>query len=673
LRSRFSTEMAGNPSRTSLPVPPRHGLDARTPKFALLIAAVGIAAWWGVWRGPFLFDDHPAIVANDALQRGDIVGAAFGEPHQPLANRPLTCLSLWLDLAVFGNGPLGPRAVGLALHLGNAILLFVTLRRTLLGPVLRQRFDAAGATTTAIAVALVWVAHPLAADVVAYATQRSTLLAAMFLLVALLAALREAESQRPGRWRALAWASMACGMASKEDFVVAPLLYVLFERAFVVSSWRALVARRRWYLGLASSWLVLATCVANGPSNPTVGFNIEPAISPWSWLLTQSGILLHYLRLAAWPWPLRGVYGTPIVHEVGAAVVPGLVVLSLLAAFAFCWMRRPWWGWLGALFFLLLAPTSTVLPTQWEVAAERRMYLPMLLVVVPAGIAVLRVTARSGHARWIRGAILLVVVAALSWRTRERVFVYSDSFAFWKDAYDKRDPSSRTPGAGLILTNYAAELWQRGRFDEALAAIEESIGCPVSASTALKQAVALHQRGRIDQALAIIRRVLRENPDDADALGTLGVCLVSSLAAERTKPGDPRFAEAESTLRRSLALDSRKPEYWNSLGFVLQTTARLREAEAAYGRATELTNRHLQPYQARGELLVRLDRRAELAPMFDRLLRDRPGEVEVRLQVAEWLLAWQERALAEKVLTEALAIDPANPRAAELLRACRSR
>ncbi len=658
----------GAPSvRTS--VPTANGDGALAP--VALIAATGLVAWWGVWRGAFVFDDQPAIVANAALQAGDIWGAAFGEPHQPLANRPVTCLSLWLDLALFGGGPTGPRLASFLLHVVNAILLFFTMRRTLLAPAFAGRFDAATSRWTALAVAAIWVAHPLAADTVAYATQRSTLLAALFLQLALFAALAESTAPGARRWRALAFVSMALGMATKEDFVVAPLLYVLFERAFVFPSWSAMRPRLGWYGVLATSWLVLALCVALGPSNPTVGFNIRPRITPWEWLFTQAGVVAHYVRLAAWPYPLRGAYGTPILHEPWPAVIPGLFVLALLAVTLACWWRRPHLGWLGALFFLLLAPTSTVLPTQWEVAAERRMYLPMLFVIVPAVMLARRGLAAIGTSRSFGRALVVAAIVALTWRTQERVGVYMDDFAFWTDAYEKRDRESRTPGEGLILTNYASHLWRLGRHDEAVAVIEESIGCHVSAATAVKQAAALFQRGKRDQALGMMRGVLAEEPDNADALGTLGVLLVSAVTAERSAARDPRLGDAERVLRRSLELEPRRPEYWSSLGAVLQTTGRLSEAEEAFRRATELTHQHLQPYQARGEALVRLGRRAELAPMVEGLLGKRPGDVEVRLRVAEWLIAWQEPALAQKALAEALAIDPTNQRATELLRSAR--
>ena len=47
-------------------------------------------------------------------------------------------------------------------------------------------------------------------------------------------------------------------------------------------------------------------------------------------------------------------------------------------------VRWPAIGFLGAMFFLTLAPTSSIVPIASEVGAERRMYLPLAALVVLA-------------------------------------------------------------------------------------------------------------------------------------------------------------------------------------------------------------------------------------------------------------------------------------------------
>lgn len=177
-----------------------------------LVVGVGLFAYWGTWRGQFRFDDSVAIVENAPLLAGDWWNGAFGAKHQPLANRPLSCLSLALDFAVFGPGPFGPHLTNLLLHLLNGVLVFATARGAMLGQNLGGAFDRSRATWSAMALAAVWVAHPLGGDAVCYATQRSTLLFSGCFLLSLLATLWAHATARP-RWRVLAVLAMAASMA----------------------------------------------------------------------------------------------------------------------------------------------------------------------------------------------------------------------------------------------------------------------------------------------------------------------------------------------------------------------------------------------------------------------------------------------------------------------------
>src|SRR5262249_15010774 len=68
------------------------------------------------------------------------------------------------------------------------------------------------------------------------------------------------------------------------------------------------------------------------------------------------------------------------------AVIGALIVLSIFGLQALA-PRLPVerWGWLGfigAWFLMILAPSSSIVPIATEMAAERRIYLPLAAVVV---------------------------------------------------------------------------------------------------------------------------------------------------------------------------------------------------------------------------------------------------------------------------------------------------
>ncbi len=633
-----------------------------------IVIAAGLCAWFGVWNGQFLFDDRPAILENKALLAGNVWGAAFGPQHQPLANRPLTCLSLIADFAAFGAGPFGPHLVNLLLHLAIAVLLLSTIRRAATAPGVRGAIDARGADRIALAIATLWVVHPLGADVVAYATQRSTLLVTGFLLVAIHALLRANDGSAPRRWHAVAIAATALGMASKEDMVVAPFVLLLFDRAFLQPSWAAMRARTALHAGIAATWIVLATCVELGASNPTVGTNTS--ITPWQWLMTQAQVIVHYLRLVVWPHPLRGAYDLGAETDFGNALLPGAFVVALLAVTVRWVGTRPWLGWLGSMFFLMLAPTSTVLPIETEIVAERRMYLPMLFVVAPIVVVASRSSrAASPFVRTTWIAAWAAAVAVLGALAQKRVAVYADEPAFWADAYAKSEPGRRTFLAAQILSNHGAMLWQAGRYDEAHALFSAAMECPSpTANERMHFAVSLHYRGEEDEALRMLRGLVIAAPNQADVLGSLGTCLAATHFKRGLPGNDPIVEEGIRVMRRAVALDDDNAAFWNSLAYLLRARGARVEAEAAYRRVTDMSTDRVEPFIYRAELLEQLGRSSEIGPLFTRLLAARPRDADLRLHIAD--IDWKRRDFAsvERLLNEVLAIDPGNARAAAALR-----
>ena len=100
---------------------------------------------------------------------------------------------------------------------------------------------------------------------------------------------------------------------------------------------------------------------------------------PVTWIeyaRSQFGVILHYLRLIVLALPagagLRLAGGSHGRRDRAGAVVIG----GLAAATGYALIRWPKWGFLGAWFFLILAPTSSVLPIL-DLAFEHRMYLPL--------------------------------------------------------------------------------------------------------------------------------------------------------------------------------------------------------------------------------------------------------------------------------------------------------
>ena len=115
------------------------------------------------------------------------------------------------------------------------------------------------------------------------------------------------------RWTIVAAIACALGMGVKESMVTAPVMVVLFDRAFLFDSFRAAVAVRwRLYAALALTWVVLALQLVAAPRAGSAGF--ATGVSVWTYLLNQSVMIVRYLRLALWPDDLVINYGPPVSY-----------------------------------------------------------------------------------------------------------------------------------------------------------------------------------------------------------------------------------------------------------------------------------------------------------------------------------------------------------------------
>ncbi|HEY5311709.1 MAG TPA: glycosyltransferase family 39 protein, partial [Pirellulales bacterium] len=356
------------------------GLDPRLHALcAAALVALGLVAYSNSFDGPFIFDDEYAVPDNPRLASSSPWQWLTAPPESAAAGRPVVTWSIALNYAVDGFDVRGYHALNLALHLASGLLVYGIARRSLNGPALASRFGVL-AQRLAWVIAAIWLVHPLDTEAVNYIIQRTELLMGVFYLLTLYAAIRAWDDAHAPRWAWLSVGACVLGMGSKEVMASAPLMVVLYDRAFWVSSWRE-AFRRRWklYLALAGSWLVLGSLMALMPRAGSVGFGL--GMSSWQYAQTQCWAIAHYLRLSFWPVGLCLDYGEQPVTDLAHWLPGGILLLGLASATLWAWRRHPTWGFLGAWFFLILAPSSSFVPIVTEVAAERRMYLPLAAVV----------------------------------------------------------------------------------------------------------------------------------------------------------------------------------------------------------------------------------------------------------------------------------------------------
>jgi len=528
-------------------------LSAAPRWLSLALVAAAVATYWNSFACAFLFDDVPRIVENPQIRH-------LWPPWRPIvpSARPVLELSLALNYAAGGARPWGYHAFNLAVHVLAGLALFGIVRRTLE----RARCGAAAAWL-ALAVAALWLLHPLQTESVTYVIQRAESLMGLFLLLTLYCAIRG--------WTAAAVAACALGMATKEVMVVAPLVVLLYDRTFRAGSFAAaLRARPRLYAGLAATWGVLGLCQLNAPADERQ-LVLVSGLSPFGYALTQCEVVVHYLRLSFWPDPLVLDYLWPVTDSWRSVAPAALLLVALLAATAVALWRRSWLGFCGAWFFLILAPTSSVMPIA-DVAFEHRMYLPLAAILVAGVVGGYAWLARAGGV-WLGAALCLAAAAALGAATVRRNADYASALTMWSDNVAKRPEN---PRAHLQL---GLALKEAGRLDEAIAQYEKALRLKPDYSVVHDAwASALARTGEIPAALAHWNEALRIDPANANA--QLNFC--------KTLVGERRLAEAIDHCREAARLAPRQAGPHNTLGIALAQQGELAEAAAEFEAALRL-------------------------------------------------------------------------------------
>jgi tetratricopeptide (TPR) repeat protein len=678
----------------SQPVAPTRDRPTRA-WLCLLIIPAGLVAYANSFNDAFILDDIKHVMANEGIRQ------LLPITNHLTTRRPMVELSLAINFAVSQYQTWSYHAFNLAVHLLAGLVLFGVIRRTLLREPLRRRFEH-DAPWLALAAALLWVVHPLQTQSVTYIIQRGESLMGLFYLLVIYCMVRGVGSSRAWTWYVAAVVACALGMASKAVMITAPIVALLYDRIFLGGSFRQML-RQRWglYLGLAATWGVLLLCgVAQGVLNPNppgpaaVGFGYK-GITPIEYLLTQPEVILHYLRLGIWPHPLCLDYEWPVEHDLLGIIIPSAVIVVLLAATAWGLWRRSAVAFLGAWFFLILAPTSSFVPIK-DVAFEHRMYLPLAAVIVllvVGGDRLLRLAMSSkalpvGAARGIGAAVVLALVCAASYGTLQRNRDYRSAVAMWSNVVAQHPDNARAQNdLGIALrragrveeaiecyrraidvdpegeagwSNLGKALAQLGRYDEAIEPYEHSLAIdPDHALVWNSYGVALQRLGRLDEAMQAFRRSLEA--DDTLALPH------RNLATILTNRG--RIDEAIAELRRSLELDPNDHEAHYMLASLLEQQGEYHEAIDHYQKALRLKRDYADAGCNLGNVYFKLGDLDRAMAMYEAVLRADPGHVNARLNLGMVLHRQGRLAEAAEALHRVLQIQPDNTQARQLLAA----
>jgi tetratricopeptide (TPR) repeat protein len=512
-----------------------------------------------VLHGPFLFDDH-YLPFRAPSTTPDLSAWLRGV-------RPLLMFSYWINFRLSGAETFSYHVLNVLVHAGNAALIFLILRRLLnLAGV-----EAARRSLLAGFGAAVFLMHPVQTESVAYVASRSDSLSALFFYGAFAVFLYRREAAVSWRVALAVLVLFGAAVSTKEHTLALPALLLLtdyywnpgFSFAGIRRNWRlyaGLAAAAA--AGLAFIWKLLFQAT-------TAGFGLRD-LAWYQYFFTQCRALFVYFRLFLFPAGQTADYDFPISRGIldHGAIFGLLALLAAVVAALYGRRRFPLASYGLLVFLVVIAPTSSFMPIR-DPVAERRMYLPMLGLLLMLLEALRRV--RIQPSKLLAGmAMVVLVCGALTYR---RNMVWSSATALWEDVVEKAPRNARArfqlafayahdgrPDQAIEQYRAAAELqaptyellidWalaydQLNRSEEALAKLRQAAGLERTAHVYSQIGMVLAKQARWSEALEALATAEKTDPAFA----------MTYVYRGGVRAAHNDFAAAAREYRRALALD----------------------------------------------------------------------------------------------------------------------
>lgn len=379
---------------------------------AKLLALAAFALFLPTLFHSFFADDHIYLAFKNKLLRNTEwheVYRLLWERANPWEYLPLRDLSYWLDLRIYGTEGIGlhfSNLVWYGLSAASAWFLFREIVR------LYKPTWAARASTLAWCGTVVFLAHPVHVEAVAWVASRKDLMSATFALLSSFVLLRGIRLNWSVSYTMLAAALFLCACFSK----AAVLTIVLFQSALILAAWRITPAEYKLYkLAALLTLLGIAIFAAtvHMKTGATTGIRLENTLSSMETVERSSRILAALVKLLLIPSSL-GIY-----HDVYALgpwhwLVSTTVLLATIAAFLYLPIK-PNLSALGLILmlapippYLQLAPFAT-----WSLASERFVFTSVAgLSLIVMGL----LTKLSARSSLILLLVLTFPFGVLTWK-----------------------------------------------------------------------------------------------------------------------------------------------------------------------------------------------------------------------------------------------------------------
>ena len=635
----------------------RRGFFTNLLLHILIIIVLGCLLYSNTLRSPFQWDEAYFLTGNPAVK--NLSYFASSSPVQGMStysfkNRYIGYLSFALNYRVHGFTVTGYHVVNLVIHLINALLVYALVVLTFRTPYMSggasavrgQASRLAGGTprSFALAVALLFVAHPVQTEAVTYVFQRFASLVSLFYLLSLVlyiqgrilqSAVPAGNAKRQnllgGVCFVLSFIAAVLAMKTKENAFTLPVVMTLYEFLFFRGKLKTRLLRLLPFL-LTMLIIPVSVLQIEGSFHEIVKPIDEPTavdqgnLSGGVYVLTQFRVITTYIRLLLLPTNQNVVYNYPAYHSLSdVPVLLSFLFLTLLFAAAVyllvktrqhrtgsetsamqcaalameevkedisptasyflynVYVRLVGFGILW--FFITLSIESSIIPLAL-VIDEYRVYLPSVGFFLAAISMMAFFTQKiPATGRKIAVAAFVVLIFMLGSATFTRNAVWSSKLSLWEDVLAK------SGGLTKVYNNLGIAYYEQGLYEKAIGMYTKAIGTsPDNFFAYSNLGVAYAATGHVDQAIETLARARDIDPKN-------GV-VYANLARAYRQRGE--LGRAEENYRMAVALNPYNETAYYGLGTVYVKLGRPDEALAAFERSCALGSKEACEYLQRG-------------------------------------------------------------------------
>jgi tetratricopeptide (TPR) repeat protein len=548
-------------------------------------------------RFQFVFDDVEQIVKNPNIQSWSYLPDYFTKHlwsqagwHHAQYYRPLFLVWMRINRAFFGLDATYWHLTTIAAHLLATLLVYL-----LVNTLLKNWAPAALS-------ALFFGLHPIHVEVAAWISAASEALLAAA-LIASLACYANGARRKDWRWVAGALVFYAAALLMKETAIVFPAIiftfaWLWFDPQDNVGRAQFALLRTTPFLMLTAVYLAVRWAVLKSFAETTAPLDLKTLA------LTVPSLLLSYSRMLVWPVGLSPFYDTPLVEHPGAANFAAPILAIVAAGCAVALLLRVAWKAansaesaraedrlmiLGCVWMIVFILPALYLPglQNSSYVHDRYLYVPSVGFSILLGLGLSRL-GRAGRRffgmPWAQAFTALVLAGIMAMGTVAQSRIWADNLTLFTRA------AERAPENRIALHDLSASLVDAKRYDD---------------------------------AIVLLKKLLRQNPNDFIDNNNLGQAYLNK--------GD--LEHAEIYLARSCQLHPSARQLYQ-LGAIRLKLGRLDAAEQTLGQAIDMDPKGAGFHYALGVTLERLNNPNAAIEAFKQELALNPGDTRAQTELA---------------------------------------